>query len=234
MSKKCRIQNTKNDDQITRDNGHIVPPRSSSVILSSIVIFFLPSAICLLTLSGCNKPNEKAQLLGEIKQLTEQNAQLTSRLEQAESQNKQLTGQVNVLSSLPEKIKSEKLYLLKKISIHQYTGFYDKNNNSNKEMLIVHLQPIDEQLDVVKAIGQVNVQLWDLNQPEDQALIGQWNIGPQELQKTWITSMFTISYRLSFDVSKIVKNFDKPYTVKVKFTDYMSGRIFEDQTVIKP
>jgi cell division protein FtsB len=234
MSKKCGIQNTKNYGRVTIDDGRVVPPRPSSIILSSIVIFFLTSAICFLTLAGCNKANEKAQLLDKIDQLTEQNAQLTSRIEQTESQNRQLTEQVNVLSSLPEKIKSEKLYTLKKINIHRFTGFYDKNNDGKKETLIVHLQPIDEQLDVIKAIGEVNVQLWDLNQPEDQALIRQWNIGPEELQKTWITSMFTISYRLPFNVSKIVENFDKPYTVKVKFTDYMSGRIFENQTVIKP
>jgi len=234
MTKECRIPNTKNDGRVTRDDGRVAIPRPSSIILSSIVIFFLTSVICLLMSAGCNKSDEKAQLIEKIDQLTTQNAELTSQIAQTESQNKQLTERIQVLSGLPEKVKGENLYTIQKIELNRFTGFYDKDKDGKNETLIVHVQLIDDNLDVVKAIGEAEVQLWDLNQPDGHAMLAKWNIAPEELKKTWTATMFTISYRLTFQIAEIVKNFDKPLTVKVKFTDYLTGRIFENQRVIKP
>jgi hypothetical protein len=189
---------------------------------------------CLLSLAGCNKANEKAQFLEKIEQLTEQNTELTSDLEQSKSENEQLKGQVEVLSSLPEEVKGENLYDLQKIRIGRYTGFYDKDHNGKKETLIVYIQPIDEEGDKIKAPGTIEIELWDLNKPDGNAMLAQWKIGPEELKKLWYATMLTINYRLTFDISDIIKNFNKPLTVKAKFTDYLTGRTFEDQRVIKP
>ena len=135
---------------------------------------------------------------------------------------------------LPENVKGENLYNIQSLKIHRNTDFYDKDKDGKNETLIVHVQPTDDQLDVIKAIGEVDVQLWDLNQPDGQAMLAEWNIAPEELKKTWTVTMFTISYRLTFQIAEIVKSFDKPLTVKVKFTDYLTGKIFEEQRVIKP
>ena len=214
-----------------------LPNHPLGMMTSSIFHFTLCILIFLfLVLSGCNKANEKAQMLEQINQLTEQNTQLTSRIEQSESQNKQLTERVQVLSGLPEKVKGENLYNIQKIEIHRLTDFYDKDEEKDgrNETLIVHVQPTDDQLDVIKAIGEVDVQLWDLNQPDGQAMLAEWNVGPEELKKTWTVTMFTISYRLTFDIAEIVKSFGKPLTVKVKFTDYLTGKVFEEQKAIEP
>ena len=195
---------------------------------------FLISVFCLLVPAGCNKTNEKEQLLKQVKELTDEKTKLTSRIEQAESENKQLQEQVQVLSDLPDDVKGENLYNLQQVKIGGFTDFYDKNHDGKKETLIVYIQTIDDQGDKIKASGTAEVELWDLDRPDGQAKLGNWKVGPQELKKLWYATMLTINYRLTFDINDIVKDFDKPYTVKAKFTDYLSGRVFEDQTVIEP
>ena len=202
------------------------------LILSSPV--FLISVLCLLVLTSCNTTNEKAQLLAQVQQLKDENSQLTSQIEQSESEKKKLQNQVQVLSALPEEIKSENLYNLEQIKLGRLTDFFDKNDDGKKETLIVYIQTIDDHGDKIKAFGNAEVELWDLAQPAGQAKLGSWERGPQELKKLWYATMFTINYRLTFDISENVQDFDKPYTVKVKFTDYMTGKTFEDQKVIQP
>jgi hypothetical protein len=196
---------------------------------------FLTSIFCLLVPAGCNKTNEKSQLLEQVKQLTDEKSQLTSRIKQAESEKKQLQEQVQVLSALPEDVKGENLYNLQQIKIGRLTGFFDKKNDDDKkDTLIVYVQTIDDLGDKIKASGTAEVELWDLDQPSGQAKLDNWKVEPQELKKLWYATMLSINYRLTFDITDIVKDFDKPYTVKVKFTDYLSGRTFEDQMVIEP
>ena len=50
----------------------------------------------------------------------------------------------------------------------------------------------------------------------------------------WFATLITINYRLVFDVPETVENLDVPLTVKVTFTDYLTGKIFKAQKVIKP
>jgi FtsZ-binding cell division protein ZapB len=195
---------------------------------------FLIPVFCLLVLTSCNRNEKEAQLLEEVQQLKDENSKLASRIEQSESQKKVLQKRVQVLSSLPEEVKSESLYTLEQIKLGRFTDFFDKDHDGKKETLIVYIQTIDDQGDKVKAIGTAQVELWDLDKPDGQAMLGSWKRGPQELKKLWYATMFTINYRLTFDIAEIVEDFDKSYTLKVKFTDYMSGQTFEDQKVIEP
>lgn len=200
----------------------------------TFVFCILFSVFCILELAGCNKANEKAQLLDQVEQLTEENSELTSRIEQSESQKKELQEQVQNLAALPDEVKGENLYKLQQINIGRFTDFYDKDDDGEKETLIVYIQTIDEQSDKMKASGTAEVELWDLDQPNGQARLKSWKIGPKKLKQLWYATMLSINYRLTFDISEVLEDFDKPYTVKVKFTDYLSGRVFEDQKVIEP
>ena len=170
----------------------------------------------------------------EIKLLRRDKTQLQNQLEQFESDNKQLKQQVRVLSDLPPDAGVENLYQLQKIKITRYTGFYDKDKNGKKEKLIVYIQPIDEEGDIVKATGAVDIQLWNLNRPSSEALLGQWRVEPDELKKNWFATLVIINYRLIFDVTDIIQGVKEPLTVRVTFTDYLSGKVFKEQKVVKP
>jgi cell division protein FtsB len=201
-----------------------------AIMTSSILLF----AFCfLLLVTGCATPNNKELLAAQIEQLTQENTQLQGQVKQYNSENKELKDQIQVLSALPEGVKLENLNRIKKVDIGRYTGFFDKDKDGKKEKLIVYIQPVDEQGDALKAVGTVEVQLWDLNKTDGEAMLGQWKVEPDELKKLWFATVITSNYRLTFDIADIIDNLQEPLTVKVTFTDYLTGKVFTDQKVIE-
>ncbi|MHC4158601.1 MAG: hypothetical protein ACYSSO_05935 [Planctomycetota bacterium] len=182
-------------------------------------------------LTGCENGGRLSPA-EEIKLLKQEKTQLQNQLGQFESENEQLKRQLQVLSDLSPEARVENLYQLQKIKITRYTGFYDKDEDGKKEKLIVYIQPIDEEGDIVKATGAVDVQLWDLNRPNGEALLGQWRVEGEELKKNWFATLIIINYRLTFDAAEIIETLQEPVTVRVTFTDYISGKVFKEQKVI--
>jgi hypothetical protein len=229
--KKPRIEKHKQVRELKTEDKKpflILCPPSSALCL---LIFIL----CLLiSTSGCLEINaEQTNLSEQIDKLNEQNLQLQKQLEQKKNENKELRDQVQVLSDLPVGVKGENLYHLQSIKIGHYTNLYDKNEDGKKERLIVYIQPIDEDGDIIKAAGSVDVQLWDLSKAQDRALLCEGKVQPEEIKKHWVSGLLT-NYRLEFDVTGKIDEIKDPLTVKVTFTDYLTGKVFEEQKVIEP
>ena len=196
----------------------------------------LSSVLCYLVFfGGCDSAYTESPLQERVEILTIQQQQLESQLEQSTAENEKLTKQIHTLSGLPEQLKGENLYSLQNIEIGKYTGFFDKDKDGTKEKLIVYIEPIDEQGDVIKAAADIEVELWDLSKTDGSAMLAKWPpVKPDELKNLWFDSMLKINYRLTYDITDIVKSFDEPLTVKVTFTDYLSGKVFKKQKVINP
>jgi len=185
--------------------------------------------------AGCqNDQNQIDPLRAQIEKLTEEKAQLQKQLAAAEKKNSELEKRLKVLSALPDRVKGENLYRLQTVRISKYTNLYDKDEDGKKEKLIVYLQPIDEDGDIIKVAGSVEVELWDLSKDQQQALLGRWRIEPGQLKKLWFATILRSNYRLMFDVPEQLEQFTEPLTVKVTFTDCLSGRVFHQQRLIKP
>lgn len=234
MNIEYRMSNVK-----CRNLSDACPPRRDSqdsklVSRHSTLIAVL---LCFCTLmhftGGCENANKKISLAEQIDKLNQQNSQLQQQIEQAGAENENLRKRLQVLSGLPEGLKGENLYRLQRINIGRYTNLYDKDKDGKKEQLIVYIQPIDEEGDIIKVAGGVEVQLWDLSKEQSQALLGQWHVGPDQLKKLWFATLMT-HFKLTFDVADKVGEFKEPLTVKVNFTDYLTGRVFQEQKVIKP
>lgn len=189
---------------------------------------------CLLTfVVGCEGGStSRMAMASEIEKLRSDKAELNSQLEQLKSQSGQLQKQIKVLSGL-SKDEIEDLYKLQRIKLGGYTNFYDKDKDGKKEKLIVYIQPIDQDGDVIKVAGAVEVQLWDLNREVGEALLAEWDVPPNQLRKLWYAALKT-NYRLSFDIADKIDSVAEPLTVKVSFTDYLTGKVFSEQKVIKP
>lgn len=165
--------------------------------------------------------------------MRQEKARLENELDQSNSEKEQLKKQVQSLSGLPKNVRLDNLYRLQRVKIHRYTDLLDEDEDGKMEKLVVYLQPIDDQGDIIKATGAVTVQLWDLNQTDSEALLGQWSVNVDELKTHWVTFLVT-NYRLTFDLAEKIEHFEKPLTVKVAFTDYLSGKVFNEQRVIEP
>ncbi len=183
--------------------------------------------------TGCQNEDERILLEEKVKVLEQEKQDLTHRIEQATSENQQLEEQLNVLAKLPDNTKGTNLYTVQTIKISRITNFYDKDEDGKKEKLIVYIQPIDKQGDVLKVGGVVDVQLWDLNKEDGQAKLGQWTAQPDELKQLWFSTVIGSNYRLIFDVGPEIGESKDPLTIKVTFTDCLSGNVFKEQKVIK-
>lgn len=192
-------------------------------------------ALCLLIAAvGCESP-VKNGIEQQIDSLRREKKQLESQLNRSQAENEQLQNQIKVLSGLPSEVKAQDIYDLRRVKITRYTNFYDKDKDGRKEKLIVYLRPSDANGDIIKAGGSVDVQLWDLNKSDSRdSLLGKWHVKSSELKEMWFAGMLTTNYRFVFDISDKVQNFDKPLTVKITFTDHLSGKVFTQQKVIKP
>jgi hypothetical protein len=194
-------------------------------------IFFI---FLLVLIAGCKNPGGQAVSSERIVKLEQEQIQLQREVALLKTENDQLKKQIHVLSELPKEVKGENIYCLQRIKIHGYTNIYDKDEDSKKESLIVYIQPIDQDGDIIKATGEIEVHLWDLNRDDGKALLAQWTVTSEELRKCWLTTLITMNYRLIFNVSDKVEQYEEPLTVKVTFTDYLSGKIFKEQRVIEP
>ncbi len=199
-----------------------------------MVFGLVPLFLAMVLLTGCGVGSARmspAEL--KARRLEQEKAQLAGQLEQREVEVAQLQAQIKARSALPEG-KRENPYTISAVKITRLTGFYDKDGDGRREKLLVYFQPVDPDGDILKAAGSVNVQLWNLNNPGGQALLGQWQVQPQELRKLWFDSLVSSSYRLTFDAPVSTDALAVPLTVKVTFADYLTGQLFLGQQVIEP
>jgi outer membrane murein-binding lipoprotein Lpp len=211
--------------------------RKPDVAARSFAFIAVLLCSCALTalLAGCKStPITKNPLAEKVDKLSSEKRELTRHIEHIESRNKDLQKQIITLHGLEDDIKLKELCDIQSVRITKYTNLFDKDKDGKKETLIVYLQPIDQDGDIIKAPGDVHVQLLDLDKDKDPALLGKWHITPGKLRKLWFNALLKTNYRLTFDVSDKVESFEEPLTVTVTFTDYLTGKVFEEQRLIKP
>jgi hypothetical protein len=189
-------------------------------------------ALCIFAGCGIGSGRKKPQEI-KVQRIEREKTELMRDLQQARAENEQLDEQIKALSAIPA-AKRTNPYKLTSIKVTRYSNFYDKNDDGKREKFIVYFTPVDPEGDAFKAAGTANVQLWDLNNLNGQALIGQWQVEPDQLRGMWYDTMVSASYRLTFDTPPELDVLAKPLTVKVTFTDYLTGEVFRDQQPIDP
>jgi hypothetical protein len=173
-------------------------------------------------------------LAEKVDKLSREKRELMSHIEHIESTNKDLQKQITTLHGLEDDVKLKDLCDIQSVRITKHTNFFDKDKDGKKETLIVYIQPIDQDGDIIKTPGDVHVQLLDLDKDKDPTLLGKWHITPSKLRKLWFNTLLKTHYRMTFDIFDKVENPDKSFTVAVTFTDYLTGKVFEEQRLIKP
>ncbi len=193
----------------------------------------LAGAIVVLALACAGCRNGQPQW-DQVSRLQAERTELKLKVEQLQAENEQLARQVEALASLERDVRLDALDTIASIEISRRSGFFDKDRDGTKETLAVYLRVIDEAGDAVKLTGAVEVQLWDLNAPEDQALLAKWNVPPDELTRLWASTIMTSYYRLTFDAADIDLSDRDELTVRATFTDYLTGKVLREQIVLKP
>jgi outer membrane murein-binding lipoprotein Lpp len=184
-------------------------------------------------LTGCGGGREPF-LWNDMNRLKAENRELAMQVEQLKAQTDQLSEQIETLSGLDGDARMQELDTLVKVRLGKRTGLYDMDKDGTNETLVVYVEPLDRSQDYVKAVGRVEVELWNLDAPPAEARLADWTLAPDEIQKHWGGTIFTGYYRLLFPVAEILNGQEKKLTVRVTFTDWLSGKVLRDQTTITP
>jgi len=202
---------------------------------SALIPVLLCSCALLHFVAGCESAGSRSilELEEERNTLRREKRDLTRQFEKSKSENKDLKKRKEVLDNLPPEVKPENLYRLQKIKITKYTDFYDKDKDGKKEKLIVYIQPIDEDGDIIKAVGAVDVRLQDPNKNDDQEPVAQWHVEPNRLKELWFAGFTAANYKLTFDVADKIEGLEEPLTVKVTFTDYLAFKVLNEEKLIR-
>lgn len=186
-------------------------------------------SVCgIILIAGCQEKQKKEAGKDSIAGQKETNESPVKLTEEITLLKKQLEG----LMGINKQARTEALSTLSSVELTDRSDLYSKGEDKKKNTLIVFLKPIDDMGDVVKAAGAVEVELWNLNLPPENAMLEKWKIEPEELKKTWTSSLMSTYYKLQFDVGSILTGSEKELTLKVQFTDYLTGKIFKGQKVI--
>jgi hypothetical protein len=156
--------------------------------------------------------------------LAEENQKLRTQLAGQEKQ-------IRTLQSLGPK-RLEKLYYVERIRLGRYTGAVDLDDKPGDDAVKVLLEPIDQHADAIKAPGEALVQLYDLAEPPGKNLLGEYRWNVEQLAKTWAGGFLSYHYGLECPWKSTPPQHEE-VTVRVEFTEYLTGRTFTAQKVCK-
>ena len=156
---------------------------------------------------------------------------LAREKEQLSKANKTLADQVETLQGLgPDRL--ERLYRVTSIELGRYTGGVDLDGKDGHDAIKVYLDPLDRYGSTIKAAGEVSIRLFDLAEPAEKNLIGEYRWSVDELAQQW-RGGFGV-YRFSFICPwKAGPPRHDQITVRAEFVDYLTGRRFSTQRVCK-
>lgn len=180
--------------------------------------------------AGC--ANNTDALLAQNTKLRKEYNDLKYKFNEITEENDSLKKQINTLSKIDSETRQKLLADINQIEISTRSGIFDKNNDGKIDTLCVYLSTIDETGQSIKTPGSIKLQLWDLNKPANN-LLKEWNITPQELKQNWSNTFMTHYYRLAYEISELLPADCKELTVKLTFTDYIHGKEFNAQKVIR-
>lgn len=196
-------------------------------------MLFVVSVVMAVILIGCDSmsPNDRPAWQSN-KKLLQQKTELETQVRELEIKNKQLTQQVETLGELDKNIRLENLYDVQSINIVNSTGIYTKEKSKSLQLLL-YFYPLDKEGSSIKAAGKVEVQLWNIADSKNEALIDKWEVGPGELKRNWGNALMNSFYRLALDLPKNMPE-KGDFVVRISFTDYVSGKVLTArQTITK-
>ena len=178
---------------------------------------------------GCNGGKKPPAETGV--NLAQENARLKRKITEQDKLILELKQQLARLRGLPAK-HLEYLVQVSGIEFGRYTGARDKDNDGFDDGIIVYMVPRDRTGDKIKAAGEVEIELWDLEAAEGERELGRWHFGIEELPKYWLSLTLTNHFKFELDWAPGKAPKHKNLTLKLKYTDVLTGKEFEIQKLI--
>ncbi len=184
----------------------------------------------VLAAGGCVDPRdaEIAKLRSAEKMLLAENKGLGERNARLQTDQDRLTRENATLLGLGPK-RLEYLFRVDKIDIGGYSaGVNLSGKGEGHDAVRIYLVPLDKDGNAIKAAGAVRIQVFDLA-AGPEFLVCSCDFPVETIGKYWLGQF--LSYYYKFECKFAAPPQHPNLTVRVTFTDYLTGREFETQKV---
>lgn len=132
--------------------------------------------------------------------------------------------------SLPQD-RLDELFTVAGIRLGRLIGGLDSDQQPGDEAVRVYLAPFDATGDVLKAAGAVVVEAFDLS--SDALRLGRWSFDVATTRAAWNSSGLLYEYVLDCPLEKVAVPSSGELTLRVTFTDALTGRSFSAQQLVR-
>jgi hypothetical protein len=191
---------------------------------------FVPAGFASL---GCETTTHSGEvkLLVEKLEVKEKEVRgLTKQVEALTAENADQKKRIQTLSGLGEK-RMEKLCTVEKIEIDRRSGGLDTDKKPGHDVIKLFLLPKDASGDTIKAAGEIKIQLFDLAGPEGENLFAEYAYDAEQAAEHFTAGMF--AYHYSFDLTWPNPPAHSDLTLRVTFTDYLTGKTHAAQKLVQ-
>lgn len=220
----------------TEHTGRFLPRVLVSTLMkkrggNSVVIFPAVLAV-LICLIGCEVPDRQRDLsLERQRDVAEAKVrQLTGEVEKLSGSLKQQEEQIGNLQRLGDR-RLDNLFSVEEIELSRHSGGIDLDKKPGQDAIKVFLLPRDKSGSVLKAAGDVKIQLFDLAQAEGKTLLDEFIFPVKDISDHWSGGFMT--YHYSFECKWETPPEHSEITVRATFTDYLTGKTFTAQKLCK-
>lgn len=186
------------------------------------------AALALLVgISACNgPPDDRLRTCQQkVDALTQETAQLEQELLARDGRIAQLRQQVENLQELgPDRLKA--MFVVDRIELASLTGGADYDGLPGDDGVTVYLRPLDADGHVLKAAGEIIIELLDTNLPGTPRSLGQYVCNdPAELRRLWHGRFLTDHYTIRCPWDPVIgPPTHRQVEVKATFNDFLTGK----------
>ncbi len=188
----------------------------------------------LAALAGCNGLTMEERLRQrdqQVQQLTDKVDKLSNEVATKNALVDAQRKQIATLRRLGDK-RLEKLYYVTAVKLDRLTGGANYDDKPGHDGVTAYIQPVDQDGHVLKAAGDLRIELFDLANPDGQRRIGEYRLDVDHAREAWHGRLMTNHYTVKCPWRTGPPAHDE-ITIRVEFADYLTGRTFRDQKVVK-
>ena len=205
----------------------------------SVRQWFALFGCAVLLWSGCSSRGQLELLEAEIRQhkdsyrsVEAKNAQLESQLAAARRETELVRSQVasnGGQALLPEQ--SGNLVRLTGVKINTLlSGGKDRDGQPGDDLLVALVTPHDEQGELVKIAGDVEIEAYDMTRPGEDKLVGRWTFDPAQSAKVWHSGFVGAGLQFELPWQEAPQSKELLVHARLRTTD---GRQFDTSSPLK-
>ncbi len=182
-----------------------------------------------LTLGGCD--NQTAQLRLRVEELERTVAQKDHTLAAQNATIQKQQRLIDDMVGLPPDWQQHVFYP-DRLVIDKLSGGQDYDGKAGDDGVTVYLKPLDKVGDVIKAAGDIAIQLYDLANPPGRNFLGEYRFPAEGIGRYWHGKLMTHHYTLKCPWQQ-GPPVHSEITIRATFVDYLTKRVMSAQTTCK-